>query len=136
MTDRPQFDSRFLVNIEQIDREHRQLFEIAGRVYDGLSDSDATAIAVARKAIAELIEYTATHFANEEALMRAARYPDMETHRAQHHQLLLQARDMEMRAEIDEQYVPLELNRFIANWLAEHITASDRKFGEFVVAGK
>lgn len=136
MNERPRFDSHFLVGIEQIDREHAQLFEIAGRVYDSFSASDDMVIATARTAIAELLAYTATHLANEEALMATAGYPDLEAHRESHHHLLLQVRDMEMRAEFGERYVPVELSHLIYNWLVEHIQASDRKFGEYMATQK
>lgn len=134
MENRPQFDAKFVVGIEQVDREHRRLFEIAARVYDGLGASDEAAQAVTRAAVAELLDYTATHFKSEEGLMEAAGYPDLEEHRNQHRHLLAQARDMEMRAEIGDQYMPVELSHFIYRWLVEHIEASDRKFGDFVAA--
>lgn len=63
MNDRPQFESRYFVGIGQVDREHQQLFDIAGRVYDGLAGQDQAAFEVARAGIAELLDYTATHFA-------------------------------------------------------------------------
>ena len=136
MNERPQFDPRFLVGIEQIDHEHRQLFEIAGRVHDGLSASTDEALAAARTATAELLEYTATHFASEEALMAAAAYPELEAHQALHRQLLSQARDMEIRAEFEEQLVPVELSRFLYNWLVDHIMANDKKFGAYMAGRK
>ncbi|MDI6747260.1 MAG: bacteriohemerythrin [Rhodocyclaceae bacterium] len=132
MDQRPRFDAKYHVGIEQVDTEHRQLFEIAGRVYDALGEKGAAADGIARAAIAELLDYTTTHFANEEALMEAAAYPELAAHRELHHHLLSRARDMEMRVEFDAQFVPLELNRFIASWLVEHIQDSDRKFGDFV----
>lgn len=135
MEQRPQFEPGFLVGIEQIDREHRQLFEIAGRVYDSLGvATDDGAADAARTATAELIDYTVTHFASEESLMEAAGYPDLENHRKLHRHLLSQARDMEMRAEFGEQYVPVELSHFLYTWLVEHIQANDKKFGEFMVS--
>jgi hemerythrin len=137
MDERPQFDSRFIVGIEQVDREHRRLFEIAGRVHDGLllADSDA-AFDSARAAVAELLDYTETHFASEEALMAAAGFPDLAAHQALHRALMAQARDMEMRVELGERQVPVELNRFITRWLIDHIEANDKKFGAFVAARK
>ena len=136
MGDRPRFDAKFIVGIEQIDREHRRLFEIAGRVHDGLSASGEAAEAATRAAVAELLDYTATHFSSEESLMGRAGYPGLEEHRRQHRHLLAQARDMEMRAEIGDQSMPIELSHFIYRWLVDHIEANDRKFGEFVAAQK
>jgi hemerythrin-like metal-binding protein len=136
MDDRPQFDARFLVGIEQIDNEHRRLFEIAGRVHDSLATDSDAAIDAARAAIAELLDYTATHFANEERLMESSGYPELEPHRILHRNLIVQAREMEMRAEFGERHVPVELNRFIYNWLVDHIMDNDRKFGQFMAAPK
>ena len=134
MEQRPQFDSRFLIGIEQVDNEHRRLFEIAANVYDALGASDMVAIAAARAAIAELHDFTAKHFASEEALMEAAGYPGLAEHSAVHHHLLSQTHDMEVRAEIGKQYVPAELSHFLYSWLIEHIQTYDKKFGEFMAA--
>ncbi len=130
MEGRPQFESRFLVGNAQIDQEHERLFEIASRVYDSLAvRNEAGAV---NTAIAELLDYTETHFASEEGLMVAAGYPHLEAHRALHRHLLAQVRDMEMRAEFGEQYVPAELNHLITNWLVDHILTNDKKIGEFL----
>jgi hemerythrin len=131
---RPQFEAKYSVGIEQVDQEHRRLFEIAGRAYDGLSANDEAAEAATRAAVAELLDYTATHFASEESLMESTGYPDLAEHRQQHQHLLAQAHDMEMRTEFGDQSMPVELNHFIHRWLVDHIEGSDKKFGEFVAA--
>ena len=134
MDERPRFDTRYAVGIDQVDREHQKLFEIAGRVHDCLTADSATAAEAARNAVAELLDYTETHFASEEGLMAAAGFPELEAHQNLHRTLIAQARDMEMRAEIGEHSMPFELNRFIANWLIDHIMTRDKRFGEFVAA--
>lgn len=133
---RPTFDPRFLVGIDQVDHEHRRLFEIAGRVYDSLAAGNEEATRAARTAVHELLDYTATHFASEERQMEAAGYPELDSHRNLHRNLLAQARDMEMRAEIGERQMPFELNRFICNWLVDHIQDHDKRFGTFAAARK
>lgn len=136
MDERPRFDTRYAVGINQVDREHQKLFEIAGRVHDCLTADSATAAEAARSAVTELLDYTETHFASEEGLMAAAGFPELEAHQNLHRTLIAQARDMEMRAEIGEHSMPFELNRFIANWLIDHIMTRDKRFGEFVAANR
>lgn len=131
MNQRPQFEDRFLVGVEQVDREHKRLFDIAARTYDNLGADAASAQDQIRTAVAELIDYTVTHFANEEGLMAAAGYPGLEAHRIQHEHLLTRVRDMEMRVEIDDPTVAIDLTHFLYRWLVEHIETSDRKFGQF-----
>lgn len=134
MDQRPQFGKKYMVGIEQVDHEHEQLFAIAARTYDSLSSGDAAARAMIRDAVTELVDYTATHFASEEGLMAAAGYPELEAHRDQHEHLMARARDMEMRVEIDDPAVAVDLTHFLYRWLVDHIENSDRKFGEFVLA--
>lgn len=136
MDDRPRFDSKFLVGIPQVDQEHRQLFDIAGDIYDSLGSNEATAQAAARNAVARLLDYTATHFTSEETLMEAAGYPDLKVHRLLHQQLLHQAHDMAMRVELGDRYLPADLSHFIYVWLIKHIQAQDKRFGEFMAAPK
>lgn len=132
MDRRPQFDDKFLVGVEQIDREHRRLFDIAARTYDSLGADAAAGRDMIRQAVAELIDYTATHFASEEGLMATAGYPELDAHRDQHEHLLTRVRDMEMRVEIDDPTVAFDLTHFLYRWLVEHIETSDRKFGLFL----
>lgn len=132
MDRRPQFENKFLVGVEQIDREHQRLFDIAARTYDSLGADAAAGRDMIRAAVAELIDYTATHFASEEGLMAAAGYPDLEVHRNQHEHLLTRVRDMEMRVEIDDPTVAFDLTHFLYRWLVDHIETSDRKFGLFL----
>ncbi len=129
----PQFDSSCLLGIDAVDRQHRRLFEIAGRVYDNLSGGEE-AQAAATRAAAELLDYTATHFADEEALMQGAGYPDLEAHRREHAELLSKVHDMDMRAGFGERSLPAEMSRFLLAWLVGHIQTSDRKFGEHLAA--
>lgn len=133
MKDWPQFDSNCLLGIDAVDRQHRRLFEIAARVYDNLAGGDGAHAAAAR-ATAELLDYTATHFADEEALMVAAGYPGLEEHRREHADLLSKVHDMEMRAAFGERNLPAEMSRFLLTWLVGHIKTSDRKFGEHLAA--
>lgn len=129
-----QFGPQYHVGIAQVDQEHQQLFAIVARIQAALEQDSDTAQALARQAVAELLDYTRTHFASEEALMAAAGYPELATHQDLHQDLLYQVSDMEMRVEMGEPSASLDLSRFLANWLINHIQAADRRFGAFVAA--
>ena len=131
MDEHPFFESRFRVGVEHIDGEHKKLFEILGRVDDALMANDFSAGPIIRSAVAELLECTGRHFANEEAIMEAAAYPDLEAHRAAHRKLLENVRDMEIGADFGSQFMPSELAAFLYDWLADHILVEDMAFGAF-----
>ena len=132
MGDKFEFTDQYLVGIKQIDREHRKLFQIVGIIQDALAQGGAEAVAAARVAVGELLDYTRTHFASEEALMASYAYPELDAHRQLHADLLGQVLDMEMRVEIEGETAALELSRFLGLWLSKHIQQTDKRFGAFV----
>jgi len=129
-----QFGPQYHVGIAQVDQEHQQLFAIVARIQQALEKDSATAQNEARLAVVELLDYTRTHFASEEALMAATGYPELATHQDLHRELLYQVGDMEMRVELEGPSASLDLSRFLANWLINHIQAADRRFGAFMAA--
>lgn len=128
-------DPRYRVGIPQVDREHQRLFEIIAEVNAGLDHADDKARSSAlRHAIGELIEYTRSHFASEETLMANAGFPGLADHQLLHSDLLKRVREMQMRIEIGDESATLDLSRFLAAWLTEHILTADREFGRFVAS--
>ena len=131
MEDRLIFDSRYVVGIEQVDREHQKLFELANRIYDCLALDIIVPMHEIQPAIAELIDYTKVHFTNEEMLMEANGYPGLAEHRELHAYLIYRIKEFERSVELGEQFTPVDAYEFLCSWLGDHIQASDRNFGEF-----
>ena len=127
-----QWNDSLKVNVAEIDKQHQKLVDMINSLHEAMRQGQGNS--VLGPLVSGLIDYTATHFASEEKLMEAAGYPMLDEHRKLHRHLLSQARDMEMRAEFGEQYVPVELSHFLYNWLIDHIQANDKKFGEFMAA--
>ena len=65
----------------EIDDEHRTLLAVAGECA-GLEKAGHSEVAVRR--LAELLEHVATHFYDEEVLMRRVGFPWYDRHRAEH----------------------------------------------------
>lgn len=131
MDDRLIFDARYLVGIEQVDREHQKLFQLADKIYDCLAVDAIVPMSEIRAAIAELIDSTKTHFANEELLMGSTDYPDLEEHRELHAYLISRIEDFETSVELGEQITPVDAYEFLCDWLGDHIQSKDRNFGAY-----
>ena len=132
MEDRLNFDARYLVGIDQVDREHQQLFELADKIYDCLAVDVIVPMNEIGVAITELIDYTKIHFANEEVLMAEAGYPDLDEHRELHAYLITRIEDLEKSVMLGEQLTPVDAYEFLCAWLGDHIQAKDRNFGAYV----
>lgn len=126
-----EFGANCLVGIDQVDAEHRQLFAIIQRVEDALGCEGDLVQVLAFAAVQELLDYTRSHFASEERLMRDAGYPRLEEHLHLHTNLLQTVDAMALKIELGDPGACLDLSRFLFTWLIDHILLEDRLFAEF-----
>lgn len=128
------FTEDCLLGVEQIDEEHRYLFELLGRADDLLHNDYGKDLYVEIKSLlGELENYADKHFAHEEAYMKEIRDPELILQRTQH--MVFRETVMEyLMKNIDEdeqQYQALEeLVSFLAKWLYHHILSSDTMIGK------
>ncbi len=124
----------YSVGVPSIDAQHKRLFDIANRFHDAyVARSDRETLL---RVFNELIDYTATHFNQEEDFMRRHHYPDFEQHREQHQKLIrlvLNYRTLLERNEVEAEQRAMD---FIKLWLNGHILGSDRNYGEHVASVK
>jgi hemerythrin-like metal-binding protein len=116
------------VGVKAIDHQHKTLVGILnqlGDVVQGSADSwDESVI------MSKLLEYTETHFAFEEALMRRVDYAGLEAHAQEHRRLFEQLADLMARSAAGEAVEPQALLIFLRDWLTGHILGADRQLGQ------
>ena len=80
-----EFKEEFKTGIDQIDQEHKRLFEIADQIYE-LKNKEFVhdKYDEIRSILEELRDYTDTHFAHEEAYMESIGYKNMFMQEVQH----------------------------------------------------
>ena len=122
----------YFTGIESIDQEHSRLFELAQEPQDLLTDPlvyDKTE--KLNSLISELIDYTKTHFAHEEAFMRSIHYAEIDSHMVLHRKFednLMQF-DPDCLEDVDNQNEIVEkLLGFLITWLIDHIQRMDMQY--------
>ncbi len=122
------------VGIEEIDEQHKVLAGLVNRMHDAIHERHGSD--VVKGILAELAEYTRIHFAVEESLMRILNYPDYESHKAIHEELLQHVIDLQEKVESGKTAIGFELMHFLKNWLTKHIMEEDMNYsGFFLNAG-
>jgi hemerythrin len=123
----------YSLGVEQIDEQHRKLFEIAGRAYDFLKDEFSIdkydqVVAI----LEELKDYAVYHFETEEGYMKSIGYRKFLSHKVVHDDFIQKVKDTNLNKvdENPEQYL-LEVLNFIVNWIDGHILGMDKK----IIAG-
>lgn len=124
-----EFTQEYKTNIDFIDEEHKQLFQIIQNVYDVIHmdyvhDKFDRIVHVLK----DLRQYTDKHFSDEEEYMERIGYKDLEVQRLAHSAFIerLNQVDLESVDEHQEEYLE-ELIDFLLEWLKNHILKMDKK---------
>lgn len=122
----------YLTGVDQIDREHRVLFEIAEEVYQLCSNEF---VPNKYEHIANLIhrlkEYALMHFMHEEEYMEGIDYQRIFTQKIQHDNFKrkMETIDLEVIDDNQEQIIKDRL-QLVMGWLEEHILETDKRITE------
>lgn len=131
------FSEKYMTGIELVDDEHRHLFEIiketnnvinAAYLHDKYDEI--------MRLLAELKDYTESHFHDEEELMLRINYPHINSQKHAHSAFIEKLVNINL-SELDniddnqDEYLN-ELITFLLQWLSNHILGSDKKIGEYI----
>ena len=129
-----EFTDDCLTGIEQIDEEHRYLFELLNRAYIlATTDYHSDYYQQLKEIITELDHYAEEHFAHEEAYMMQLRDPELILQRSQHaffREKVLALDFANIDDVEDQQKILTDLVSFLAKWLYRHILSSDILIGK------
>jgi hemerythrin len=122
----------FLVGVEKIDDQHRELLAHINRLAAMVASGDLSGI---DGVLAFLADYVHFHFATEEGVMRELAYPLMNDHVYEHQRLIEQF--LRLKGEItsgqhDPLYLGFQVQLFLFDWFANHTTKTDRHLGKFI----
>ena len=120
----------YSVGVEAIDNQHKRLFAIANR-FHAAYESGAGRPALAA-IFRELVNYTVTHFADEERMLQAFDYADYDRHKANHEKLVGLVLGYQRRMESGEPGVEPQAMNFIKTWLSGHVLGMDRNYRDCV----
>ncbi len=126
--------SDMLIHVDEIDRQHQELF----RMFNDLADAawDGKGAEALGSMLDFLVQYTVEHFADEEAYMIAHEYPDYENHKLVHDDFVREVGQLVKQYEAGEMSSSLvmELVNKLGDWTRHHIRDVDQKLGAYLAA--
>lgn len=119
------------IGIEAIDEQHKTWLGL-------LSDFKAAFTAgkgpsAIERTLTGVIDYTQTHFADEERMLETAGYPQLAEHKTLHRNFVNDLRAIQARKR-EEIAVTFEMYHSMKTWLTQHIMQEDRKYALFIKA--
>jgi hemerythrin len=119
----------YSVGIERFYQQHQKLFAIVNELHAAMSSGRGQM--ELKNILDQLIDYTQTHFAAEEKLMREYHYPDLEKHCQRHKELTQQVLDFKTKYDSGKISLSIQLTQFLKDWLANHILGEDKQYSLF-----
>ena len=118
------WDDALLVEVDVIDRQHRQLIDLINQLDEALVAGQARA--VMDSIFGELESYIVTHFSTEERVFEDFGALDLEAHRKEHEAFTRRIGEMRRQLRHDSQAAN-EVMQYLADWLVHHILGRDKR---------
>jgi hemerythrin len=120
----------YSVGVHLMDEEHKKLVDILNGLYEAVCADKAKD--VIEKTLLELLQYTRTHFSNEEKLLKTYGYPQLSEHQEEHQNLTWQVAQLFNDYRGGKPGVPMRMTTFLRDWLAKHIMRTDKAYGSYL----
>lgn len=116
----------YSVNNKIIDKEHKELFNIAQEAFAYVEEKDKTK--KIKEIVTDLYDYMKTHFSHEEKFMQDINYPKSEEHKKLHREIILKINEfVKQLPTMNISDFEKELAKIIDISLVHHIIQEDRK---------
>ncbi|AAR33734.1 bacteriohemerythrin [Geobacter sulfurreducens] len=118
------------VKVKQFDDQHKKLVDMVNQLFDAMKAGKGNQ--VMGDILKSLIQYTQTHFAAEERIMKQYGYPDFEAHKKEHNALVMQVLDLQKQFQEGKAVLTQNVMTFLRDWLSKHIQGDDKKYGVYL----
>jgi len=126
------WDDVFSLGFKPIDDQHKKLVLIINELFTACKEGVLAADMAFMETVKETLDYTETHFADEEDYMREANYPRFNEHKKQHEEFIAA-----VEKTIDDfeagNTEPIEMARFLKKWLLNHIAVTDKQYVPYLI---
>ena len=124
------WNDSFSVGFEYIDNQHKELVKIVNTLYAACKMGAVNADIAYLQTISKAMEYARVHFSDEEKYMGMVFYPELNEHKKQHEEFVVEIKKS-MKLFEEGKAAPIEMANFLKNWLLDHIAVSDNKYAPY-----
>ena len=121
------WDNSLTVGFDLLDDQHKKLVAMINELIEGCKKGEAEAQAAILQTFEKVVDYTKTHFTEEEKYLAQVAYPDLEAQKKMHHQFLFEI--VNLITEVDSgKTAPITMAGFLKDWLLNHIAKADKQY--------
>ncbi len=125
-----EWNDNLATGVAKFDGQHKQLIVMINELHAAMGAGKGKE--AMGKILTGLVNYTVTHFNDEEALMTKAGYPLLAAHKLEHKAFTTKALDLQSKFNSGNVFITVEVMNFLRDWLTNHIKGTDQKYGPFL----
>ncbi len=122
-----QWQKIYSVNIPEIDEQHKKLVSMINQLEDSLAAGKGIINKEIGIVLAQLVDYTQSHFKDEERLQEEMKFSKRVKHKQQHEELVQQIKAILINLKNGKPINAYEMMNFLRDWLVNHILEEDHK---------
>jgi hemerythrin len=122
------WNDSYSVKVALCDQQHKNLFDIINRLADAMRMGKGDEIV--SKTVGELLQYTRTHFTQEEALLKRANYPQLAPHQEQHKKFVADVEGLLQQTREGRAANSIQVLNLLRDWLVNHIQRTDKAYSD------
>ena len=120
------WNDSYSVKVAKCDQQHMRLFDIINQLADAMRMGKGQD--VVNQVVTDLLDYTNTHFQEEEALLQKANYPQLEAHQEMHRIFVKKVQSLQSQAQMGKRVNAAQLLSLMRDWLVNHIQKADKRY--------
>ena len=117
--------NKYSIGNEEIDNQHKKLFEIFNNMFDTCVSGDKNKLSDA--VVDDLADYSEYHFKTEEQYMRDVGYDEIDSHIKEHNTFRQKVLELKHNKHMGEHELCHELLLYLSKWLMHHVMEEDKK---------
>jgi hemerythrin-like metal-binding protein len=126
---RMQWEPKYSVNVEEMDAQHRKLFDVLNHLVDIFEGDTDDLLPV----IDDLVKYLSYHFHQELMVMKNADYPGFLSHSQEHQKFTEQVHVFLKSYKAGDKNLASEMLSFLSTWVRNHTLKVDKQYGNYMV---
>ena len=131
-----EWDTRFMLGIPLIDRQHEKLVQLTNSLYMACLHSKEKANRGFIAAVHEAVDYVCYHFTTEEKIMLLTEFPEYLNHKKEHESFVREILNRTQKFTDKNHLIPNRFVYFLKDWILSHIAVCDKVLAEHILGLK
>jgi len=129
---RLEWDDKYSLGIDKFDNQHKELFEYINELRDIMMGNRSEDMI--EHTFKSILNFTMTHFLEEEIFLFKNEYPDYENHKREHDNFMNEVKGLYVQSKADKsnsKIISAEITGVLTEWIQVHIVKTDKDYVDY-----